>query len=507
MKALTFTIELLQPLLATGLEGDANIGISLNYIAGSVLRGAIVGLSPKKNDIARQERDLFFNGKVKFLNAYPLINSVRALPVPLSWQRHKDEKEEDGKNFKDFSKAEKEKDHKNLSNPFFAFKRGDVILKKSDTRLAIHTTRNVEKGRSDEVEGAVFRYESIVEGTKFGGAILSENEELLKDIKTWIDGKKVLLGGSRNAGYGKSEIVCDADIKDWQEPQVPEAKEIESGQPLTITLLSNALVRDGNGQFQTDLTAESLGLNAADVLIVADKTFKRGELVGGFNRKWGLPLPQTLSVKAGSVFKFTAQVKIEKDKIEGWLKQGIGERTLDGFGRVAVNLHTKEDYKITKAESETASMITLSAEGKKIGESLAEKIIKRRFEADLSSKVLKYKIKGGISNSQISRIRLYIREMLRGEKENFGNFFSNLKSKASEQFESAEVSGEKHQGRLKNWIIDVFTNQDILSANKVSFGNSNKAEADGEKFKRKFHLLLIDGVLAKKAKESKNNVE
>jgi CRISPR-associated protein Csx10 len=510
MKALIFTVELLQPLLSTGLEGDANIGISMNYIAGSVLRGTIIKISQKKNDIALTERDLFFNGKVKFQNAYPLIkvrdNYQRSLPVPLSWQREKDEKEEDGTFIKDFSNTAKLKDHKPLSNPFFAFKRNNIILKNLDTRLAIHTTRNVEKGRSDEDEGAVFRYESIVEGTKFSGAIISQYDNCLNQIKGWIDGKEVLLGGSRNSGYGKAKIVCDDEIKNWKELQTTDATEIAQNTGFLITLLSNALVRDANGHLQTDLIAQSLGLNDSDISLIADSTFKRGELVGGFNRKWGLPLPQMLSIKAGSVFKFQANTKIEISKVETWIKNGIGERTLDGFGQIAVNMNTSDSYQIAKESDSEIPQISFSSQAKAVGESLAKNIVKKRLESDLNSKILKYKIEGRISNSQISRLRLHIREMLRGEKDSFTAFFDSLKNTAKNQLEeTTKVTGEKHSGRLKKWIEEVFTHQDIISTGKVSFGDTNKAEADGENFKKEFHLRLIDGVLARKAKEVRQN--
>src|SRR6266853_1634635 len=130
MKALTLTIELLEPMLATGLEGDPNAGVSLKYVAGSVLRGAVIGLylrdkRTKLNlqgnvelDLSNEsERSLFFNGKVLYLNAYPQSEGKRSLPVPLSWLKEKDT--DAHKNFFDFSwKHRDDQQYKDLGSPF-----------------------------------------------------------------------------------------------------------------------------------------------------------------------------------------------------------------------------------------------------------------------------------------------------------------------------------------------------------------------------------------------------
>ncbi|HLM62371.1 MAG TPA: hypothetical protein VK308_16335, partial [Pyrinomonadaceae bacterium] len=124
MKAITFTVELLEPMLCVGLEGDPNAGVSLKYIPGSVLRGAIIGKYGKIRDAsATPENELFFNGAVRYLNAYVLIDGKRSLPVPLSWHKEKDAEEKAGSDFYDLIRF----DAPNLENPkplnaaFFTF--------------------------------------------------------------------------------------------------------------------------------------------------------------------------------------------------------------------------------------------------------------------------------------------------------------------------------------------------------------------------------------------------
>lgn len=57
------------------------------------------------------------------------------------------------------------------------------------------------------------------------------------------------------------------------------------------------------------------------------------ELVGGFNRKWGLELPQTLAVSAGSVLVFEATQTLTPEELLTLEHEGLGDRKAEGFGR------------------------------------------------------------------------------------------------------------------------------------------------------------------------------
>jgi CRISPR-associated protein Csx10 len=506
MKAVTFAINLLEPLLATGIEGDPNAGVSQNYISGSVLRGAVIGLylrdkNKKQMDLTDDERRLFFDGTVRFLNSYQLVitenGEVRSLPTPLAWQ---EEKDADNRNFRNFCVADRVGNYKNLGNPFFAFESGDfstsntILAVRPKRRLSVHINRSITGNTSGENDSQVFRYESIAEGTKFCGAFLSEDEDLLKRIESLIRDKKLNLGGSRTAGYGKAVFLDVKLNNDWNEPQVTRSLSIALGEIFSITLLSNAIVRDKNGQLQADLTAEQLGINA---LLNEEKTFKRSELVGGFNRKWGLPLPQQLSIKAGSVFTFTANERITTDKIIELHKIGIGERKLDGFGRIVVNLNNVNpimDWKEEKKEEAFNPSIANDFAGQ-----MAMRMLRQRMDSQLVKLINHSNIESGIKNSQISRLRLVVRQALRNGNQvsAVDDFFANLKKTATEQFQKAKISGE----RLDAWVKNRIAKQD-------SFGTAKEIALGGKIFnndslKLEYHLRLIDGVLAKAAKENK----
>lgn len=520
MKAITFTLELVQPMLATGLEGDPNAGVSLNYVPGSVIRGAIIGLYLNRNrkrelELNDAERKLFFADTVCYLNAYPLVDSEavtkkfyqRSLPVLLSWQKEKDTKEEATKELKDFCFAEPEANYKNLDSQFFVFADESTVLPvKVKTRLAVHTRRNPIKGRADSEDGAVFRYESIASGTKFAGAIISENESLLENIHKLLNGAELTIGGSRTGGYGRARVIEMSDApKAWEELPVRTVEEIKAGQQFTVTLLSNALLRDEDGQFQADL-AEAFK-DVAET--VADKTFKRPEIIGGFNRKWGLPLPQAVSLKAGSVFTLTARQQIGADLVQKWLDEGIGERRLDGFGRVAVNLNQAKHPTLSFGELEKdkppSVHLQISSQNG-IGRTIIERVLRQRLEARLVAQVGSHHIEPVPRNSQISRLRLVLREVLRGEKPEkaVNNFFDNLKKTARQQFESSRVyANGSFKGKLNHWVMTTKAERTLFVETPVALGNEQgRVEAKSDDCQLEYCLRLIDGVLARAAKET-----
>ncbi len=505
MKQLTFTVELLEPMLSTGLEGDPNAGVSADFIAGSVLRGAVIGRYLSENNLPElslntDERNLFFNEKVYFQNAYPLENDKSGLPVPLSWQKEKDA--EDAAGFYDFcfAKVDKTKQYKNIGSPFFAFDGGNVLKIEPKKRLAVHTKRDAEKGRSTSDDGAVFRYESVAEGTKFKGTIASETEGFLTVIKDLIHEKKILLGGSRTAGYGLAQIVCD-DI--FSEKISGTVEKISSGQEFTILLSSNALIRDKNGHFQSELTAASLGLNEAKIEF--EKVFKRNEFIGGFNRKWGLPLPQQISIKSGSIFLCRAKTDIQDSIVKNWLEKGIGERKAEGFGQIAFDVNRNKSATFSFKASEPMDLTDIDLKNdlalSPIAKKMNERILRSRFEAKLLEKVGKIEPANKPRNSQISRLRLVVREAISEKSaDKITAFFGadNLRKTSRSQFEAMRVEGKK----LEDWITEVLKTFPVKvnQSELPKIGNASVADDLAEEIKLEFNLRLIDGVLKNAAK-------
>ncbi len=515
MNSLNFTIELLEPMLCVGLEGDPNAGVSLNYIPGSVLRGAIIGKF-REIDAAR-DRD-FFDSSLLFLNSYPEVDSKRSLPVPLSWHKEKESEETVGDSFKDFAFCEPEslKNPKTLGTKFFGLKNSSTIYKAEiKTRLAIHTQRDSAKGRSTSQNGAVYRYESVVKGTKFIGSIIGDEEKLNQIVKKIPTNTEIFIGGSRTAGYGKAKIIAIEESKNYSETTInncwEQNNEVEFPYRFTVTLLSDALIRNKNGFYQTNISDEFTEFGVLD----DEKTFKKLDVIGGFNRKWGLPLPQTYSIKAGSVFTFKAKQEIQSSEFQTLVDYGIGERRLDGFGRIAINL-CRNDEEFSFAEPSKVHR-NVELKSTDLAKNILVKIIRQRMDEKLLNTVPNHaetskKINQKISNSQISRFRLVIREVLSDDNKNIkpiADFFSdaNLKKTARDQFESVRVTYGENNGNLKYWIIESLTKKNLFAKDlELSLG-SKPAETQvnnhGDKLLIEYHLRLIDSILKNAAKENK----
>lgn len=531
MQAITFTLELLEPLLTTGLEGDPNSGVSLNYVPGSVLRGALIARylnkkpgnpSPLNLDpVDPTERALFFDGTVRYLNAYPLAvasdhETEPIRPVPLSWYIEKDKEpktyvfdlcwQSTQKAFGD------NKPNKPLPRPFFYFHEGNIVTVTPKRRLAVHTQRDRRKGRATEEEGAVYRYESIVSGERFGGVILfadNAEQELIDQIKELLTDAQLRLGGSRTAGYGRArvaDIVYDPQNKDWYEFLIRET--ISKGRQFTLTLLSNALIRDQYGQYQADLTAEEVTSRLGkEVTSVGDRTFKRAEVIGGFNRKWGLPLPQVVSLKAGSVFSFNAESEISPADFKRLIDDGIGDRRAEGFGRVAINLNTSQrlDWLPSEDRERIEPVEIKSNTSKKVAGHMLERILRQRLDQQLVEMAGRYEIKNAPPNSQIARLRAVVREaMLVGNEQPITDFFKSIKSIAGRHFARAQVfDGPNRVGSLEDWVKDRLNKLDQFTPELPLLGKDDLLKADYNKaLKLEYHLRLIDGVLVRAAKEN-----
>jgi len=87
---LPYRLALEAPAVLTAAGGDPNSAESLDHVPGGALRGAAaraLGASPDPGAL----RELVLGEEVRYLNAYPVVEAQRALPVPVSLRPPKDE--------------------------------------------------------------------------------------------------------------------------------------------------------------------------------------------------------------------------------------------------------------------------------------------------------------------------------------------------------------------------------------------------------------------------------
>jgi CRISPR-associated protein Csx10 len=512
MNGLLFTLTLEEPVLANSLGGEPNSAHSLFYVPGGLVRGAAIHAYRKEKRAEDKDfRRLFLNGSTRYLNAYPLVDGRRASPAPLTWQikhrRGPDEAKIIYAGFRDDIET------RGVSFDFCLLDGDNVNEVKEEWQVNVHTQRDAERGRSTANAGAVYRYIAMPAGMQLQGAILTEDQSDAATIRN-LFGKTILLGKARTAGYGSARIEFEDLPANWEKGSwlIPDTTS-----QFSLTLLSPALVRDETGQFTLDITP---ALEARLGKIKSIQTFRKEEIVGGFNRTWGLPLPQISAIAAGSVFEFETESEIGADVLHRLEETGIGERRAEGFGRVAVNHSFPEKMEWHEAR------IELSAPGAGAlpeNDSTAHLMLRRLLRRDLDEAIIVFARKAtadykkdGVPNSQLSRWQVILRDAL-GKKDDrkdarsplvrIQEFCSGCQGKTGwEKMTKTRIKIGDEKPRLTSWIEDLLQDNktlvEALGAESQKERGLGSVSVKSEDFNVEYRLRLLDAVFAIMAKKN-----
>ena len=352
-----YTLTLQAPLLITAPEGDANSVHSIGFIPGSTIRGAVASrLNPTTN--AKTFKQCILSGQVCYLNAYPTVSEQRALPMPVSFRQEKyGDTTHDLAYYSGQPQVENDcwpdEQLQSVEAPFVSLDQASLTAAVATLDSRVHQQRDRSAGRAytyrdpqqpniEESHGTIFTYEALEAGQQFQGIIAISGKDQTETDDLWQKIKKALskglsLGRSRNARYGGSAIVtieCSRDHETAGATRIIR-EDLTQGSLFCVFLTADYVGRNPeSGQpdptaFRQDIT-ECLGKNHVEVL----RTRWAFRLVGGFNRKWGLQLPQTLALRAGSLLVLKAKDDIPYNDLLAIEQTGLGERRAEGFGRV-----------------------------------------------------------------------------------------------------------------------------------------------------------------------------
>ncbi len=523
MKALTFLVELHEPLLASQVRsGEANSAITYPFIPGSMIRGALATQYMAGGTVVDLEKNktfsrLFLDGTVCYLNAYLAHpdNRSRALPKPLSWFVLKENADDPTPDIFDFVfKEQGGQSYKVPDGGDFVWQIGSSVALISPNRASIvhNTSRN--PNRKDQESSDVYRYEALAPEQIFAGAIVSEDVVLLKEIepllKTLLSDKLERgvfnLGGSHTAGYGRVSTSLLGLDPDWHEfepilandnseqyeynEEGEERSVVDETAPklAILTCLSDLIWRDRSGQISSHLTTPSG--------IKPEKAFYRLRPVGGFNRKWGLPLCQAWAIQAGSVFVFPATCYGE---LEEWVTKGVGERRAEGFGRVALNWHpsAKIDQTAPPAFRLAAPEKPLSDESYRLAQQMANRQLQGQVDRQLVRRISELSHFQNLPKTvHLSRARLAAQRAWRkGNLQEIATHFNNLSPTAVKQWERAKIKGEP----FKDWILKVDSLPNLIDELPKVAG----VEARFDSIHEVTLARLVEGVLRRAVKQAK----
>lgn len=523
MKVITYRIRLTEPALLTALLGDPNSAVSYNFLPGSALRGAVIGKYLTANNQVGLDatdpdvRRLFFGGTTRYLNGYPVDQqNNRTLPTPLSWQRVK------GEEWPVYDLAIEEPEEKaqwqSVGKPFCYFDGEDdrVSLVQPERRVTIHTARDRRYGRPREESGAVYRYDALAAEQVFEAAIVCDEDRDVETLLPLLQGN-ASLGGSRTAGYGATVLSDATAIDQWREVGQPFSS--PGGGQLVVTFFSDALIRDSSGQLTVDPRVVTGALSARlGVPLVMRKAFLRGRHVGGFNRRWGLPLVQALAVQAGSVLVYDS-LSCTPEALRQLESRGLGERTAEGFGRIGLDWHLEPKWNEKSQgnrQQEKPRAIPEKSPAAELAGYMVQRMLRQKLDSNLARRV--NDLGRGIrvpTNSQLNRLRTIAQNALRQPREQgralIKGFLNSIEDRPSvlKQFQRDRVAGNKD---LFEWLgFRVSDEKDIwnelgVASNELPSVGTVTAKLTPE-LAYEYNLRLIHGVVARAVKENRKEYE
>ncbi len=507
MNVVTYQVVLVdESALVTSLNGDPNSAITFDYLPGSVLRGTTINAylrSRSVSDLAGdpEARRLFFSGQTRFLNAYPVLQGQRTLPAPRSWQTEKN------KSTPVYDVALHRNSPASRGAEGFCTISGQV-LRFAPVRhtLAVHNERERLSGRPrGNREGTVYRYVSLSEGQTFEAAILCSSAADAGLLEFLLNAfPDIIVGGSGRAGYGKARIQNVHCESQWHEHSGRPA----SGNRVIVTLLSDAILRNAQGQLMPDVPTWRHvlegGLNLPTGSLKSSEAYLATAMVGGFNRKWGLPLPQSPVVRMGSVLVLDLS-GVKAQALMTLEEAGIGERRAEGFGRIAFSWQTQTTYDVQTADTSHPS-------AKQNGwinvptsvHPMLKRLLRREIDQQVQVVANNLVIRPPSSRSLINRIRDVVSQQVLSTTPTLSGitkFLEDIEGKrAHDHLTRARIGSQA----FPDWLRELCNRPDqAMDVNRLTQGKPyrtvwEEAQPDWSVYAA---LKLMDAVMAKAAKQ------
>jgi CRISPR-associated protein Csx10 len=210
---------------------------------------------------------------------------------------------------------------------------GSWLLLAPELAVSTHAVIGDNTGRPDSERGGVFSYLGIAPGT-----VLTSDIVLPADVGLALAAGEVLrLGRSRKDDFGQ------ATVTDVRVVPAPEPAGLRAGEQVRVWCVSDVLLRDAWGAFDPSpaaLAAELSRRPGVRLHVAAQdpggpvRQAYRAARRESFHTGWGRPRPSLVGLVAGSVITLTATGPVPAAALTEIERDGVGERTAEGFGQV-----------------------------------------------------------------------------------------------------------------------------------------------------------------------------
>lgn len=276
---------------------------------------------------------LITGGQVVVTHATIEIDGRRALPMPRALHAPKDHPNAD--TLVNVMRAPADPRWRGKPAGGFSVPVSDGLLR-GEPRLVAHTHAVVDDAtqRPNERTGGLYTYQAIEAGTVLRAEVwLPDGVPLDRSTLTG----ECTVGRSHKDDYGQVRIEV-------HDPTPQRVTGPAGAGELVVWLLSDLLLRGSAGEPAADLAclASTLG-EALGVRLTVPHTLSAGPAaVLGASRteswqtRWGLPRPSLTGLAGGSVVRFEMAGVPDPAAYEQVVAAGLGERTAEGFGRIAL---------------------------------------------------------------------------------------------------------------------------------------------------------------------------
>lgn len=368
MPTLKFKCTLLSDLILNQKSASQGPNETLDFIPGACFLGIVA------KDYARfQEKgianDLFHNGKVKFGDAHPALQTqqgtwLRALRMPAALFYPKmasiEEKAYVHHAIPNFQDPDLRKDQpKQCRGGFYAFEQQQALRVSTQTQFAIKSAYDAERRCAKDEQ--MFGYESLEKGLQLLFSVTAETPELAEMVEKALCGKDHRVGRSRSAQYGRVKIErCDYPEPQYSVSTLQLPHEGKTISAVAVYMESRCCFFDQYDLLTTRPSAQQLGFGEG-ARIVWEKSQVRTFQYAPWNAKRQSFDADRQGIEKGSVLIVETQ--------EG--KSGaavVGSFQSEGFGRIIYNpdfLSFKEKGKSAlsfgKADTSSPKAIDTSA--------------------------------------------------------------------------------------------------------------------------------------------------
>lgn len=368
-----------------GMAGNQEGTAAMSYIAGSSVRGALIGqyireyYPERMDDLSKDAavRKELFTG-TRFTDAYLHAEGKDLIPVPNVYYVDKHKKREAEK-----QKADRFPVHSCIRDiPEEGEQRqgagGFCLLNGNEfTVIPVRKCANLHIGTEEKT---MFRYEAIDRDQIFTGYIQCENDMIKDRWMKVLDNCVLYVGGSKGSGYGRCHIQCgevcsyDRMLEQYGIKRKPQKN------TFTVYALSRLALLDPSGSpagaIDTAYLEEMLGVRNVNL----EQASVSSEIVSSFNHTWKAGQVLQSTVSPGTHYLYSCEGEVSADAARKLEERGVGMRKEEGFGRILINADFSQNMCVLyEARKPVTKREPMTAEEEALYHLIQQRVNRRRI--------------------------------------------------------------------------------------------------------------------------------